>query len=304
MLYEPRVDCKPGKLQVAKIITSSSGNEVNLQTQTFETFSQDFEYIDLPLYLLLGRFGKLIPDQPLWRRSELALLSEWIVVPLLCYQTIRKVCRVSIEWAEAIGMHLEFDSSRMVLKIFRFPSFCRLMYQHRQRGLLSQLFDDQEHDRRTTPATKAFPTSDFFREMLLTYRLLFGQDSKSFRLFAKEMASRPNSRARCVLELPDADPLLLSLCARSCYADGVADLFDEIRADNVQACYAPASYPFFAGKLLRMQGYVKEQHPHDRNTLWHDHRNKSDWWQFWVSQLILLFVKCLTDFCTLEFFTD
>jgi hypothetical protein len=59
-------------------------------------------------------------------------------VPYVCYQTLRNVCRVEIEWVDALGLHLEFNSTRKVLKVFRFPSFCRLMYRHKQRGLLSQ----------------------------------------------------------------------------------------------------------------------------------------------------------------------
>jgi hypothetical protein len=27
---------------------------------------------------------------------------------------------------------------------------------------------------------------------------------------------------------------------------------------------------------------VKEQHPHNWKTLWHDHRNNGNWWQFWA----------------------
>lgn len=138
MLYKPRLDCKPNRLQVAKFTLKSDGNKAGLQSQAFDTQSQDLEYVDQSLHFLLGRFGKLIPNLPLRQRSDGAPPSEWIVVPFLCYQTLRAVCHVEIEWVDALCMHLEFDSSRKVLKIFRFPSFCRLIYKHKQRGLLSQ----------------------------------------------------------------------------------------------------------------------------------------------------------------------
>lgn len=138
MLYDPRLDCKPKKFQVSKFTLKTDGYKTSLQTQVFDTQSQDLdEYKDHSLYFLLGRFGKLIPDPPLRQQPEVRP-SEWIVVPFVCYQTLRAVCHVEIEYVDALGMHLEFDRSRRVLKIFRFPSFCRLMYKHKQRGLLSQ----------------------------------------------------------------------------------------------------------------------------------------------------------------------
>jgi hypothetical protein len=131
--------------------------------------------------------------------------------------------------------------------------------------------------------------------MLLTYRLIFGQDPKSSRLFAKELAAltaskspsklKPassKSRQPCVFALPDTDPLLARLCSIRADAPGASEIYCDISAASVQSYYTPHAYPFFADKLLVLQAYVKEQHPHDWKTLWHDHRNKSNWWQFWA----------------------
>jgi hypothetical protein len=120
--------------------------------------------------------------------------------------------------------------------------------------------------------------------MLLTYRLIFGQDTRSYRLFAKEMASQAKSRktSPCDPQFAEPDPMLTKLCGLSCDALGVADIYQEIRAQDVQSYYMPNSYPFFAERLLNLQRHVKEQHPHDWKTLWYDHRNKSNWWQFWA----------------------
>jgi hypothetical protein len=120
--------------------------------------------------------------------------------------------------------------------------------------------------------------------MLLTYRLVFGQDSESWRLFAREVSRRAKAKEPCITRVDDADPMLWTLCGRSCDADGTADIYEEIGADTFQAYYMPNSYPFFADRLLAVQGYVKGQNPHDWKALWHDHRNKSNWWQFWVSR--------------------
>jgi len=118
--------------------------------------------------------------------------------------------------------------------------------------------------------------------MLLTYRLLFSQDSASHGLFASECSLTSKSRKPSLLALPDADPLLADLCGRSEDFPPVAALYESVRADSPQAYYMPTAWPWFGARLMAVQGYVKEQHPHDWKTLWHDHRNKSNWWQFWA----------------------
>jgi hypothetical protein len=139
--------------------------------------------------------------------------------------------------------------------------------------------------------------------MLLTYRLIFGQDAKSYRLFAKEhaalisaskpspsklksmsksKAASPKPRPPSVFALPDADLLLERLCGLRASAPGAAEIYLDINAPRMETYYTPESYPFFAEKLLTLQAYVKEQHPHDWRTLWHDHRNKTSWWGFWA----------------------
>jgi len=118
---------------------TTEGNPINLRSRTFDTHGHILdEYVDEPFWLLLGRFGKPIPDPHFREQSDFAPPTEWIGVPSVCYQTLRDVCRIEIEWVDALGMHLEFDSSRKLLKLFRFPSFCRLMYKRSQSGLHSK----------------------------------------------------------------------------------------------------------------------------------------------------------------------
>ena len=138
LLYDPRANNNPKKFQIAKLYTrTATGKKVRLLSQTLKTYSQDSEYCDHSFFLLLKNFGALIPNPPLHERSEVPF-REWIVVPFVCYQTLRNVCRVRIEWVDALGLHLEFDSCQKVLKVFQFPSFCRLMYWSEHRGFLSQ----------------------------------------------------------------------------------------------------------------------------------------------------------------------
>jgi hypothetical protein len=130
MLYAPRIDPKPLKLQLSKFARNFSMQPIRSYSRIFDCSSSDYEYIDYPLHIMLSRFGRLIPESRFDRITDIAPPSEWIVTQYVCYQTLHQVTHVEIERVDTLGLHLEFDYSRKVLNIFRFPSFCRLMYDH------------------------------------------------------------------------------------------------------------------------------------------------------------------------------
>lgn len=144
MLYEPRAlpenkPDKPNKLNITKHSFRSSGERVPSHSRTVLARSQDFEANEQPIHNMLGRFGNLIPDPAFSKSSSFAPHSEFIKANHLCYHTLAMVCQVEIEWVETLNMHMEFDTAKKVLKIYRFPSFCRLMYRHKKKfGLLDQ----------------------------------------------------------------------------------------------------------------------------------------------------------------------
>jgi hypothetical protein len=68
MLYEAVSHPKADKLEVTNTSTSSSGYRNPLVTKKYN--KQRFDYIDLPLYSLLGRFGNLIPEAGIFHTQE------------------------------------------------------------------------------------------------------------------------------------------------------------------------------------------------------------------------------------------
>jgi hypothetical protein len=77
MLYEAVSHPKPDKLEVTKTSTSSSGSRNALDSRKYYTIRQGFDYIDLPFYSLLGRFGDLIPETKLRPSHELRYRGEY-----------------------------------------------------------------------------------------------------------------------------------------------------------------------------------------------------------------------------------
>lgn len=97
------------------------------------------------------------------------------------------------------------------------------------------------------------------KEILLTYRLIFGQDKKSRKTFEK---SKP---------VLTSDHLLENLCYNN-WADEPA--YKLIQALPPKSHYSPQKdFPYFAARLLRLQKFMIEQDPSDLWTLWYDRRD-------------------------------
>jgi hypothetical protein len=148
MLYEPRAlsELKPSKLQITKQSFLSSGKRVRLRSRILNTKTQGFDTVDQPLYNILGTFGDMIPNPTLSKRSEASSSSEFVTASFLCYYTLHKVSKIEIEWVDTLRMHLEYSPSQKVLKLFRCPSICLIMYRHKKKkALLDQLSHTECH---------------------------------------------------------------------------------------------------------------------------------------------------------------
>jgi hypothetical protein len=140
MLYEAVPGPAANKLEVVKTSTTSSGCHNSFTTKKYHTYKQNFDYIDSPLYELLGRFGELIPQprphsthEPGAPRS-----TEVIAVKDVCFSTLQGLADFKIEWVTSLALHLEMDSSKKTLKLFQFPSFCKIMSVERDTHILSR----------------------------------------------------------------------------------------------------------------------------------------------------------------------
>ena len=142
MLYEAVPRPKADKLEVMKTSTGFSGYTNALVTRKFNTFKQGFDYIDLPLYSLLGRFGDLIPEVKPHQLLDHDLHGsrgiENILVGHVCFNTLQSLAGLKIEWVTSLSLHLELDSGKKTLKLFQFPSFCRMMVVERRSNILSR----------------------------------------------------------------------------------------------------------------------------------------------------------------------
>ncbi|KAK2743844.1 hypothetical protein FQN55_007064 [Onygenales sp. PD_40] len=212
------------------------------------------------------------------------------------YYALRTLADVTLEPTESVTEHLVLDVNLNRLKIFRFPSFCVLMCTPRGR----MLFDSNVEGERDIASSSShlqqffewhFRTSinrndnsespraaqTFYREILLTYRIIFGQDSHSW----KKLARSPSPHF--IPNLADHDPLLDNLMTMSWRKQPI---YTEIRAGPVKAVYSPSDFPYFASRLQILQDFVSTQSP---DNLWTLVRDRRDINRLWTIRASLVF---------------
>jgi len=144
MLYQ--ADSEPGanELKVTKLSMNFYGKPTELATRKYSAYRQGFDYIDQPIYSLLGHYGDLIPRMHQVHNSDpgVAFSSDhsvnYIEAQSVCFCVLQDLAGLKIEWVTSLALHLELDSGRKTLKLFQFPSFCRLMYVERKNNMLSR----------------------------------------------------------------------------------------------------------------------------------------------------------------------
>lgn len=297
------------------IPTDIGGNAV--ESETFYNLHKPSQPVmRLAVHQLLRHFSKHIVPSP-WLYSaqqsgdppgaKVDLFSEQLVVSYINFRTLSKVARIELEFVPYLGLHLEFDEETRRLKLFRFPSWCLTVAaatssskkarrtatgEARYKGpwYLSSLFkrfaashtsraiepddDEQEHE------PDALDLPQLCREILLSYRVIFGQNwkaSKGFRAAYSKHLKAANVGSGST-ELPP-DPLLRQLC-ESHWKNVKAYKEVELTREKTQYS-ASKDFPFLRERFVTLQQFVVDQDPNDLKTLLHDRRDILRYWTFW-----------------------
>jgi hypothetical protein len=128
-------------------------------------------------------------------------------------------------------------------------------------------------------------TDKLFEEILLSYRLIFGQDERSWKAFSRQKP--PSSEQQGLTESSwPSDPLLYILCGKSCTSDESRHIYDDIGADEPAKHYNPQTeFPFFGKRLLELQQFVNQYQPQTVRSLLNDRRDVAAWWALWTNQV-------------------
>ncbi|MCJ1393043.1 hypothetical protein MMC18_005915 [Xylographa bjoerkii] len=259
-LYQPEKDPPRKKLQVMRNLTTAREEHTHFESKTFDHYTRNLDFDDQPLVRLLRQFGDLIPDFKGDARTTQALGGG--VSPFSEY----------IELS-----HVSFD---MILNFAKNAQSLSL-------SLLLQNHVPQAWQRIVAVPSDNDHTSEFFREVLLSYRLIFGQQPRAWRAFNKSLKHWDKSWHCSPGNAPDADPMLTLLCGQSWEDDAPRKVYNEIDAEDPYEHYIPhVSFPFLGQRILEVQNFVQTRNAHRLSALWYDRRNVSFWWTFWA---VLLF---------------
>ncbi|OTB11461.1 hypothetical protein K445DRAFT_46103, partial [Daldinia sp. EC12] len=151
---------------------------------------------------------------------------------------------ITISWTDCLACHLELDKNARVLYVFRYPSFCMASLGDSGRSVIHSCASDLPNNNHW--ATRQDVT-ELLWEVILSYRLLFGQHSKSRKIFRK---SRPFEQ----IPQNSRDGFLSDLCRKS--------RLDPVLGIKERDSYELArDFPHLRSRLVTLIVYLDERKP-------------------------------------------
>ncbi|KAI4681755.1 uncharacterized protein J4E84_007350 [Alternaria hordeiaustralica] len=222
-------------------------------------------------------------------------ISGTIYESSINFDSLYTIGRLRVKWTDTMAAHLHWNQEDHTVSIFRFPSFCAATIQASQfiptvAEVQGELLPSESY----VDVPRPVKPHALHRELMLTYRLLFGQSVRSRKL-VQDLLIQEKKADRVV------DPLLERLCtlplsrswvakslSRRNHLDLPAALFPQSTISTSSVFMESDSYsaqhdfPVFGLRLLELQKYNLRQQPSRARDLWRDRRNPLQWYTFWA----------------------
>lgn len=183
---------------------------------------------------------------------------------------------IRIQWTDVITHHLELNNKDRIIYLYRFPSFCLLN--------VPATPDEESKTESHTPIYACCDASshnkywacqddirDLLRETLLSYRVLFGQDRRSRKLYKRLRPFGDCSKR-------EQDILLHELCSRE-HCDLTVD-------EDRQSYDLSEDFPLYSNRFKVLHQLLMNTKARTWKQLWKDKRDSAAWLTFW---LLLIF---------------
>jgi len=236
MLYQPAFNIfGPSELAVNRPAGQPDSGLV------FDTYRVPIDLCDRPLSILLKFFGNLLParspesNQVAAETARAAIAWTPLYPEEMNASLLQNLMKVRFRWVDTPALHLDYDKETVTLSLFAFPSMCVMGLQRR-----GAIFAFASHER--SPADPRADVEDircFLKEVLISYRLLFGQHAKSRRVFQKIY-----NPAELPFEQPDT--LLSILCTAKCLR---LEEGDPIFPEDHPVYFAAKHFPILYGRI-------------------------------------------------------
>ncbi len=269
MLYKPALGtCPP---QQFAIIDEQDG----YRGQAFMALKQCQGAAKRPLHDFLLGFGILLPPPNLCMSTSVEITTSFAKLNTVEPSSfnaflLSTIGHYKIEWVDVLSCHLEVDERAKTIFLFRYPSFCAA----------SRCCEMREKAKNAVIYAAASPASSsrqwaceedvthLLHETLLSYRLLFGQNKQSRKLYKKldPFACIP----------PEGRDLLLSsLCGQKSFSMAQVVSDQDFYDLNRQ-------FPVLRSRIANLHRLLSASQPRGWNELWRDKRDSAGWYTFWV----------------------
>ncbi|KAH8729310.1 hypothetical protein BGZ61DRAFT_446143 [Ilyonectria robusta] len=209
--------------------------------------------------------------------------STVLLVSTINYHSLRTIGKVSLKWVDNLSCHLSFDARTRTLSVFQFPSFCALAAMANNRGALFEtlmqiLFSTDDE------IVKGFGCSrQLSQEVLMSYRLLFGQCRAARRLgetLLQQMEAKHgyDQLLACLCTKPRGD--VAKKLPGSFWPLSCRDFNDVLQ--EVDSYSSRDDFPMLGSRLAVIQEFNLRQQPSKLRDLWRDRRNPLQWYTFWA----------------------
>ncbi|KAG9254827.1 uncharacterized protein F5Z01DRAFT_681336 [Emericellopsis atlantica] len=273
MLYKPQAtSCTTGDFNILDETDKYQG-EARLRLSQSSISGK----YDLPSFLL--GFGMMLPPPQYCAFDDaddrqLFNVTKQIITKELNAHILTKICGIKLRWVDSISCHLELDRHSGTLFLYRYPSFCVSNLQ-----LQSPTAQGGSAIHRcglTLPGSLPWATendvTELLREILLSYRLLFGQSRRSRSLFRK---LQPFARIP-----PEGHDSFLSLIC------GKKSLNCPIALVEREEYDVAGDFPHLRSRIVRLASYASNKKPRSIRQLWRDKRDSTTWLAFWSVLII------------------
>ncbi|KIV90278.1 hypothetical protein, variant [Exophiala mesophila] len=301
MLYDPMRSTNCRELKVHQPLSSLRGRGRH-RKRVLSTFSQSIAKSEEQFHSLLGHFGELLPEaEDMSSNAPLAGSTDnHLNIAYVSFHGLKNVAKLNIEWVNVMNLHLQLDQRKRILRLYRFPAFCRLLWQDDDEScLLQRLFQDHRTSLVASVPTDAarLGISDFLREIILSYRLIFGMDKSSRRAFEGELEAwardKSHSTPLSSRRLYEMDPLLKLVCqSPSPNPNSPSDLLSLLElldGEETSTLYPFEEFPFLGKRLAELQRFSIAHKPNDwKSLVWIDRRDVKNFWSIWIAWAVLI----------------
>lgn len=245
----------------------------------FDTYHAPTELSDRPLSVLFKYFGNLLPAKSQVTTHMAAEKSKNVVTWTALWPEetnaylLQTLLHIHFRWVDCLTLHLDYDKSTQTLSLFRYPSLCAAMLKGERRTIFSFASVEQFS---ADPRANKTDIETLLREVLLSYRLLFGQSSKSrkmFRLVGSDLGRLPHD---------EPDTLLPVLCTSKHLPAGGELWMPEDRV----VYFAPKDFSVLHSRIGLLASELKNVKPRTMGDLMRDRRDQYQYWTFWSISII------------------